>query len=465
MPTEIMQHAENEIAALLYKSLPAGYLHEFFTGALYIDDLINQVILECVKAAYDSTREKHSVRYYLSKMDQNSDDIRMRYSRLMAISNNYKRKELSLFEKQYGVTEEQAYPPVMQDITDRLDGYQLSEMNFFEITNIGDLELIKAIINHRLGSSKKIPNNHFRDIAFQYDKFVISLMEQCKESDEKAVFNSLAYFTIEWKYAFDFMYSCVEAMAQFGIREAETAYSKIGILLGYRSVISCLGFQASADSRMVGYREGLIPAFFQNEKIIAQYSEMLALTTRIKERASINGVPIKEWFVQNTGIQDWAIFFREYDVFKYARRKKDYSNSCIRDMRGLTQILFPENPEKRSYSNNQNDGTFGLQNLKEVIPMVKLNCYIEEYQNEKGALCARLRDKASNKRVVILGDSYDKEHLIQFLSAAKKHMEIMPTVYDRDGTDSVAVRGVLHNEGLEIIEIGLEGPGAGYLFQ
>ena len=97
--------------------------------------------------------------------------------------------------------------------------------------------------------------------------------------------------------------------------------------------------------------------------------------------------------------------------------------------------------------------------------MVKLNCYIEEYQNEKGALCARLRDKASNKRVVILGDSYDKEHLIQFLSAAKKHMEIMPTVYDRDGTDSVAVRGVLHNEGLEIIEIGLEGPGAGYLFQ
>ena len=29
------------------------------------------------------------------------------------------------------------------------------------------------------------------------------------------------------------------------------------------------------------------------------------------------------------------------------------------------------------------------------------NCYIEEYFDDKGSLCARIRDKASNKRVEI----------------------------------------------------------------
>ncbi len=97
--------------------------------------------------------------------------------------------------------------------------------------------------------------------------------------------------------------------------------------------------------------------------------------------------------------------------------------------------------------------------------MVKLNCYIEEYQNEKGALCSRLRDKASNKKVVISGDAYDKQHLLRFLSAAKEHIDIMPTVYDRDGMDCVAVRGVLQVEEPEIIEVSLDAPGAGYIFQ
>lgn len=461
MATEIIQNAGNAIAQFLFDSLPAGYLQSVFSSVLDIDDFVDQVILECIKSAYDSTREKHSVRFYLNKLNEYTDDVRMRYSRLLAISNEYKRKELAFF----GVSEEPSYPPNMKEITDRLDGYQLSEMNFFEITNIGELELIKAIINHRLGSAKKISNEKFRDIAFQFDKFVISLTEQCSESDEKAVFNSFAYFTIEWKYAFDFIYSCVEAMMQFGATDVEDAFSKIGILLGYRSVVSDLGFCASADSRMVGYRDSLIPALFQDNAVISQYNEMFALITKVKEDAAIDGVPIKEWFLQNTEIHDWAVFLREYDVFKYARRKKEYSNACIRNMRNLIQIVFPENPEKRSYSPVQNDDTIGIQDLKEVIPMVKLSCYIEEYQNEKGALCARLRDKASNRRIVILGDPVRKIHLLQFLSAAKNHTDIMPTIYDRDGTDSVAVRGTLQDESPEIITVSLDVPGAGYLFE
>ena len=39
--------------------------------------------------------------------------------------------------------------------------------------------------------------------------------------------------------------------------------------------------------------------------------------------------------------------------------------------------------------------------------LVKISCYIEEYSNQNGKLCARLRDKASNKKVVLMGHNTD----------------------------------------------------------
>ena len=46
-----------------------------------------------------------------------------------------------------------------------------------------------------------------------------------------------------------------------------------------------------------------------------------------------------------------------------------------------------------------------------MIELVKISCYIEEYSNQNGKLCARLRDKASNKKVVLMGHNTDKNHL------------------------------------------------------
>ena len=40
--------------------------------------------------------------------------------------------------------------------------------------------------------------------------------------------------------------------------------------------------------------------------------------------------------------------------------------------------------------------------------LVKISCYIEEYSNQNGKLCARLRDKTSNKKVVLMGHNTDK---------------------------------------------------------
>lgn len=48
--------------------------------------------------------------------------------------------------------------------------------------------------------------------------------------------------------------------------------------------------------------------------------------------------------------------------------------------------------------------------------LIKLECYIEEYRNQKNLLSARLRDKKTNKRIVLVGENLDKNHLLRFLS-------------------------------------------------
>lgn len=46
--------------------------------------------------------------------------------------------------------------------------------------------------------------------------------------------------------------------------------------------------------------------------------------------------------------------------------------------------------------------------------LVKFDCYIEEYRNHTGNICARLKDKGTNKKIVITGKNADKEHLLRF---------------------------------------------------
>lgn len=96
---------------------------------------------------------------------------------------------------------------------------------------------------------------------------------------------------------------------------------------------------------------------------------------------------------------------------------------------------------------------------------VKLSCYIEEYKNQDGGLSARLREKESNKKVVLAGQNVDKKHLLQFLTQAKMHRDIMPTVYDREGVDIVAVRGYIASDTSEEIVVNIDIDKGGYLFE
>lgn len=96
---------------------------------------------------------------------------------------------------------------------------------------------------------------------------------------------------------------------------------------------------------------------------------------------------------------------------------------------------------------------------------MKYSCYVEEYKNEQGRICARLRDKESNKKISLIGNNFDKNHLLRFLSQAKMNQEIMPSIFERNGDDVIAVRGdlVMQNEAEIVVNINVEF--GGYMFE
>lgn len=97
--------------------------------------------------------------------------------------------------------------------------------------------------------------------------------------------------------------------------------------------------------------------------------------------------------------------------------------------------------------------------------MTRWECYIEEYESENG-LAARIRDKKTNKKIVILVTSLEeKVYFLRFLSDAKLNKAMMPTVFDRDGKDVIAVYGTKQKENKNTIFVDTDKDGGGYLFE
>lgn len=55
----------------------------------------------------------------------------------------------------------------------------------------------------------------------------------------------------------------------------------------------------------------------------------------------------------------------------------------------------------------------------------KSGMLLQEYRNQKNLLSALLRDKKTNKRIVLVGKNLDKNHLLRFLSQAKLNQDIL----------------------------------------
>lgn len=300
----------------------------------------NYITLEFIKYSYDYSDPVYPLRHFLGDAD---DSERMLQSRTVQYVLKYKRKEL---ENNSNLAPDHKFANIdMDTIEQKLKGYRFTEMNYFEHQNIHDLEVIKAIVEKRICSAKKVPNPRFEDMFEQYDNMVEGLIARSNNSDHDMVFASLALFTIEWKFSIETLYHIACLMEENGLKEVDQ--HALALLVGNVWIESQFGGSVKTESRMVKERRYILDYIFDEE--IDPYSKntmmdlikkILVIGVHYKEICKTNeGEPYKEWFRKESTEEDWASFFRYYNLFDIWQ-KKEWTRKKIQNMRLLLDLVI-----------------------------------------------------------------------------------------------------------------------------
>ncbi len=352
--TDNMELKYNDIMVALFKCFPKEHIEYCFGECYPISPttFVNYVSFEFIKHAYFESLEKHPLRYYIGySIDDISHSERMRYARVNKYVQKYKKLNYDiLFEKYKMWPDKRKELDVllskdMSNIKNRIDGYELTEMEMFEYTNIMELQVIKSITEHRLYSSKKVSNSKFVEILSEYDKWVKELIHRSKKNAEEMMFSTMAFFTLEWKYSLEFVYLVADYMEKAQITDVDF-YTLWAFALPL-TFSSRLGNTIFGDNRMVKERQNLIKDFFVEGKANSEiewyrtkYVEIVGLSILFNNMTSIDGGLYKDWFKENTDMEDWASFAEEYNIFD-AWHEKNWTNKKIQNARKILKLISP----------------------------------------------------------------------------------------------------------------------------
>lgn len=315
-----------------------------------LESFIEHMMLEFCKYTYFKKTPKHPLRYYMP-YDASDNTDRMTYTRTMKYAQKFKDRNYSILEKLSDNPESYAElkPKPMDSISARKEGYELSEMDIFENDTIHRLELIKAIAENRIYSSKKVPNSRFIEMFLAYDEWVKKLITRSLKGNEDLVFASIAFFTFEWKYSIEYYYKLTNYLIDNNIDSLD--FFLTWLFTGSFHFDSALGTSISADSRFIKDRIELIPVFFDPKSCPSkieiqkhQYLEMLTLKTLMLNSPCTEGGKYVDWFANNTSMADMASFFKDYDIFQIWQ-PKTFSNIQIKKMRYVLETSSTFNKE------------------------------------------------------------------------------------------------------------------------
>ena len=226
-----------------------------FVGGVSEKEFVDEIVVEFIKYAFDNSQEKHPLRYYVPYgVDENTDE-RMIYTRLLKYCQKYRDQEYDEFKRK-GVDIEELKAKSMQTMDEKKEGYSITPMQYFEMTNIHDMTALKAFVENRLSDVKKVSNTSFKEMLEDYDRNVEEWKEKRLESDYNMVFYSLAFFTIDWKYGFEFAYMLAKKMEQLKVKEIDKNF--FSILCARMTIQSFLGCEVGIDSRMIKPRQKMI---------------------------------------------------------------------------------------------------------------------------------------------------------------------------------------------------------------
>lgn len=316
------------------------------SGVMTIEKFVDEIVMELIRYAYDQVLPKESIRSLLAENNMKDDDSKKAaYGRIREYVQRYRDREADVYAGLFGEYPEELKAMSMESIEEKLSGYRLNKMQFFEMTQLQDLRILKSMVEHRLDDNKKVSNAKFLELFEEYEAFVDSLELTEDMSDEEVVFNSVAYWVLEWKYPFEMFYKSVLVMEEKGLDHTEPGAMCI---MGGLYQISRGNGTSSGHSRFIRRRNEFAESIVCTEETMS--IENVAMAYSLEEYIHIKNIMLqqycfnvdenlllKDWFVKETAIHDWAEFLREYNIFQI-RQKKEWNSKRIRQFRELIRI-------------------------------------------------------------------------------------------------------------------------------
>ncbi len=149
-----MTSVADEIGRSICQYYEEEYLDLLFSGNIVIEDVIIQVLVECCRYAYLKNADKHSLKYYIERDGMELELARKNLKRVIDYVNDHFELEGKRLEESIGL---EILKPDVRPVkpANRFPSYELSDFQYWELCNIYDMDLVKAIIEKRVGSSKK----------------------------------------------------------------------------------------------------------------------------------------------------------------------------------------------------------------------------------------------------------------------------------------------------------------------
>lgn len=313
-----------------------------------IEDMVDYIIYEGIKYAYDNYAVKKSIRQHMIDRSMDTDADRRRFSRQIQYAQYYRDiQNEQIGEK--GFYSEELSAKDMDEFSNRMSGYEINAMNFQELCNMLNIPLLEKIIGHKISSSKKVSNTRFVELMNQYDSYVRGIMKDM-DTPEKIVYNTELFFVLEWKYNVEIIYDIVLEAEKLGYPEFKPEAS-IWIFgtVNIPPTTEWFDNSINTECRMVFKRTDFIPMIFKfdSEEHI-MFENTCAELYRIRE--VIRMMPKRKTvteLVSTTTMEDRAAFLKERQwIWDRYHVEKDWTPERIQYARKIYDAMYQihENP-------------------------------------------------------------------------------------------------------------------------
>lgn len=316
-----------------------------------IQDMVDFVIYENIKKAYDGCAEKKSIRQHIldnrpsgkTRSDDNYVENEVRkISRSIRYAQYYRDFQNEILTKESGYTSSELLQKAMDNMLSRMEGYEITAMNFYELNNMIHVPLMKKIVGKQIVNSKKVSNAKFVEYMTGYDAEINRLYDTM-DTPEQIFYNTEAFFTSEWHFCVDIIYRIVLEAEKHGYPEFNPYRSKfVFSRVTIPPTTEWFSQVIITECRMINMRDRLVPLQFEDDdNVYNEFVNICAEFYRLREVFKQSGRKNIVDLLKNTSTEERVEFIKKYFwIWDKHIRKKDWTPKRIQYARSVYKKMY-----------------------------------------------------------------------------------------------------------------------------